>query len=102
MCVYLFVAVLGLHCCVGFPLDAVSRGRSLVAVPGLLIAMASLLVAPGLWSTGSIVVAHRLRGSMACGIVPDQGLNPRLLHWQVDSLPLSHQGSPTQSLLCTF
>jgi len=24
----------------------------------------------------------------------DQGWNPRLPHWQVDSLPLSHQGSP--------
>ena len=23
-----------------------------------------------------------------------QGLNPHLLYWQVDSLPLSHQGSP--------
>ena len=23
-----------------------------------------------------------------------QGLNPCLLHWQADSLPLSHQGSP--------
>ena len=30
----------------------------------------------------------------ACGIFPDQGLNPSLLHWQADSLPLSHQGSP--------
>ena len=28
------------------------------------------------------------------GIFPTQGLNPHLLHWQVDSLPLSHQGSP--------
>ena len=28
------------------------------------------------------------------GIFPAQGLNPRLLRWQVDSLPLSHQGSP--------
>ena len=25
---------------------------------------------------------------------PTQGLNSSLLHWQVDSLPLSHQGSP--------
>ena len=25
--------------------------------------------------------------STACGIFPDQGLNPCLLHWQVDSLP---------------
>ena len=28
------------------------------------------------------------------GIFPTQGLNPCLLHWQADSLPLSHQGSP--------
>ena len=28
------------------------------------------------------------------GISPTQGLNPNLLHWQVDSLPLSHLGSP--------
>ena len=26
------------------------------------------------------------------GIFPTQGLNPRLLHWQVDSLPPSHLG----------
>ena len=25
--------------------------------------------------------------------IPDQGLNPDLLHWQVGSLPLSHLGS---------
>ena len=31
--------------------------------------------------------------SVACGIFPDQGWNPCLLHWQVDYLPLSHQGS---------
>ena len=28
------------------------------------------------------------------GIFPTQGSNPRLLHWQADSLPLSHLGSP--------
>ena len=33
-------------------------------------------------------------GLAACGIFPDQGLNQRLLHWQANSLPLSHQGSP--------
>ena len=27
------------------------------------------------------------------GIILDQGSNPRLLHWQADSLPLSQQGS---------
>ena len=28
------------------------------------------------------------------GIFPTQGSNLQLLHWQADSLPLSHQGSP--------
>ena len=28
------------------------------------------------------------------GIFPTQGWNPCLLHWQADSVPLSHQGSP--------
>jgi len=49
---------------------------------------------PGSMSTGSTVEVHGLRNSVACGIFQDQGSNPRLLHWQVDSLPLSHQGSP--------
>ena len=34
-----------------------------------------------------------------CGIVPDQGLNLCPLHWQVDSQPLDHQGSPSCSFL---
>ena len=32
--------------------------------------------------------------SAACGIILDQVLNPCPLHWQVDSQPLLHQGSP--------
>jgi len=45
-------------------------------------------------NTGSVVVAHGLSCSAACRIFPDQGSNPCYLRWQVDSLPLSHQGSP--------
>ena len=55
---------------------------------------ASGAAVPGLWGTGSVVAAHGLSCSMACGILLDQGWNPCLLHWQVDSLPPSHQGSP--------
>ena len=33
------------------------------------------------------------------GIFPNQGLNPHFLHWQVDSLPLSHQGNHVQPKL---
>ena len=42
----------------------------------------------------SVVVVHRLSCSAACEIFPDQELNPCPLHWQVDSHPLYHQGSP--------
>ena len=38
-------------------------------------------------------MVHGLSCSSACGIFPDQGSNQPLLHWQVDSLPQSHQGS---------
>ena len=35
------------------------------------------------------------------GDFPTQGLNPRLLHWQEDSFPLSPQGSPNDEGSCT-
>ena len=41
-------AVLGLHCCAGFSIVAVSAGYSLVVVCGLLIVMASVVVEHGL------------------------------------------------------
>ena len=44
-------------------------------------------------------MAHGLSCSEACGIFPDQGLNPRLLHWQAGSFPLSYQGSLCSSVL---
>ena len=46
---------------------------------------ASVVVARGLRSTGSVVVTHGLSCSTACGIFPDQGSNPCALHRQVDS-----------------
>ena len=36
---------------------------------------------------------------MACGIFSDQGSNPCPLHWQADTSPLSHQGSPSLQFL---
>ena len=54
---------------------------------------------PWLYSTGTIVVAHRLSCSMARGIFPDQGLNPCPLCWHADSLPLSHQRGPCDCFL---
>ena len=39
-------------------------------------------------------MAHGLSCSATCGILLDQGLNLCPLHWQVDSPPLRHRGSP--------
>ena len=43
---------------------------------------------------GPATMAHGPSRSAACGILPDQGPNPCCLHWQADSQPLRHQGSP--------
>ena len=43
-------------------------------------------------------MAHRLSDSSARGISLDQESNLCLLHWQADSLPLNHQGSPREVL----
>ena len=105
---FLFLAVLGLRCCTGFSLvaergllsgcdaQAFHRGGCSCCGAGALV-----VVAPGIWSTGSIVmaVAQVLNCSMACGIFLSQGWNPCLLSWQVDSLPLSHQGNPRDTSL---
>ena len=48
---------------------------------------------------GSAIVAHGPSRSVACGILPDQGSNPCPLHWQADSQPLRHQGSPSRRIL---
>ena len=57
--------------------------------------MGWLAVAPGPQSTGSVAAARGLSCSAAHEIFPDQDSNPCLLYRQEDSLPLSHQGSPS-------
>ena len=67
---------------------------SLVVEHRLQGVQASVVVALGLWSTGSVVGAHSPSCSTAYRIFPGQGSNLCPLHWQLDSLALSHQGSP--------
>ena len=46
-----------------------------------------------LWQVGApLLLGCRLSCLAACGILPDQTLNPCFLHWQADSSPLDHQG----------
>ena len=83
------MSALGLRWFVGFSLVAESRGYSLLRCMGFSSQWLLLLQ-----RTGSIVVAHGLSCSTAYGIFSDQESNPYPLHWQADSLPVSHQGSP--------
>ena len=85
--------VLVLHCCMS-SLYLCHAGATLL-LQGTSFSLLQPLL---LQSMGSrvqpLVVAHGFSCSGACGIFLDQELNPCLLHWQVDSYPLSHQGSP--------
>ena len=82
------MAVLGLRLCARAPFSCGKRGPLLIAVRGPLTVTASLVVEHR--CSGSVVVAHGLSCSAACGIFPDQGSNLCPLHWQADSQPLRH------------
>ena len=73
---------------------AASGGRSSSRCAGLLLSWPLLLRSTGSRRAGSVTVAHGPSCSAACGIFPDQGSNLCPLHWQADSQPLRHQGSP--------
>ena len=72
---------MGLPCCT-WAFFSLVAGRLLIAVVPL-------------------AAEHGLSCSAARGILPDQGSNPCLLHWQADSQPLCHQGSPV-IVLCVW
>ena len=82
----------------GLPLVAASGGHSSSRCVGLSLSRLLLLRSTGSRCAGSVVVAHGPSCSVARGIFPDQGSNPCPLHWQADSQPLRHQGSPTSYL----
>ena len=78
----------------GLSLVAASGAHSSSRCAGLSRSRPLSLRSTGSRRAGSVVVAHGLSCSAACGIFPDQGSNPCALHWQADSQPLRHQGSP--------
>ena len=78
----------------GLSLVVASGGHYSSRSVGLSLSRPLLLWSTGSSHAGSVVVAHGPSCSTACGILPDQGSNPCPLHWQADSQPLRHQGSP--------
>ena len=86
---WVFVSVRGLS------LIAAGGGHSSSRCVGLSSSRPLLLRSTGSRRAGSVIVAHGPSCSAACGIFPDQGSYPCPLHWQADSQPLRHQGSPS-------
>ena len=90
---WVFVSVRGLS------LAVASGGHSSSRCAGLSLSPPLLLQGTGSRRAGSAIVAHGPSRSAARGILPDQGSNPCPLHWQADSQPLRHQGSPDWTFL---
>ena len=86
----------------GLSLVAASGGHSSSRCAGLSLWWPLLLRSTSSRRAGSVIVTHGLSYSVACGIFPDQGSNPCPLHWQADSQPLRHQGSPVYLFLISF
>ena len=89
--------MLGLRFCVRAFSSCGERGPLFIAVCGLLTVAASLVAEHKPQTRRLSSCGSRPSCSAACGILPDQGSNPCPLHWQADSQPLRHQGSPTLS-----
>ena len=86
--IYLFIyllAALGLRCCAQAFSSCGERGLLHCGAQASHCGGPSCCRAWALGAQASVVVAHGLSCSTACGIVPDQGLNPCPLHWQADS-----------------
>ena len=92
-----------------FPGASLSGGFSFQGLPfpgaslsgGFSCCRANALDARWLQCTGSVVATCGFSCSPAYRIFPAQGSNWCSLHWQVDSYPLQHQGSP-HSLIDSF
>ena len=99
---FIYVAVLRLRCCLRLFLWCPGCGRlsgcgdwaphcgafcfCRAQALGCVISAGAV---PGLWSRRPVVVVCKFSCSVACGILPDRGSNPSLLHRQADSIPLS-------------
>ena len=101
--IYLFIFIYLWLCWVfisvrGLSLVAASGGHPSSRCAGLSLSRPLLLWSTSSRRAGSAIVAHGPSRSAACGILPDQGSNLCPLHWQADSQPLRHQGSPAHFL----
>ena len=82
--IYLFMAVLGLHCCMRAFSSCGEWGYSSLRCAGFSLRWLLLLRSTGSRHAGFSSCARGLSCCAACGIFLDQGSNPSPLHWQAD------------------
>ena len=92
------LAIVHMHCSLRLSLVVVSRGYSGCCAQVSHCGFFSCCRTWALGLMGSIVAAHELSCSVACGIFLNQGSNLCLLYRQVDSLPLSPREIPEKNL----
>ena len=93
--IYLFMAVLGFRFWARAFSSCGKWGPLFIVVRRPLTTVASLVEEHSLQTRRLSNCGHGPSCSAACGIFPDQGSNPWPQHWQADSQPLCHQGSPS-------
>ena len=91
---YLFLAVLGLRLCARAFSSCGKRGPLFIAVRGPLTVAASLVAEHRLQTRRLSSCDARAQPLRGMWDLPRPGLEPVSLHWQADSQPLRHQGSP--------
>ena len=93
------MAVLSLRFCARAFSNCGKRGPLLIAVRGPLTIAASPVAEHRLQTRRLSNCGSRAQLLRGMWDLPRPGSNPCPLHWQADSQPLHHQGSPTPSLL---
>ena len=102
---YLFLAVLGLHCCAWAFASCGAREILQLLCTGfslqcLLWFLSTCCRCTGFSGCGARAHSLQLRAlELELRIFLDQGSNSCPLHWQADSYPLCHQQSPCFSIL---
>ena len=93
---WVFVSVRGLS------LVAASGGHSSSRCAGLSLSRPLSLWSTGSRRAGSVVVAHGPSCSEACGILPDQGSNPRPLHCRQTLNHCATREAPMCCFVCLY
>ena len=88
------MAVLDLRFCARAFSSCGKRGPLFIAVRGPLTIAASPVAEHRIQTRRLSNCGSRAQLLRGMWDLPDQGSNPRPLHWQADSQPLRHQGSP--------